>query len=557
MKRYLAGLLVFGLAAAPQEKQSSPGDLVIRSTTRLVQISIVAQDKKGDAVTDLTKDDFVITEKGKPQAITLFSRESSAAVVRTPANQQALPPNIFTNHVSQRNGSPSSATIILLDALNTKIQDQSYAREQLIKFLKEQVKPQDRIALYSLGNNLRVLYDFTSDAGRLLAKLEKFSGRTTAELNVAETPSDTGDADLDDFINNAEQTYKDFATTNRVRQTCAAMETIAGHVMRLPGRKNLVWISSSFPLSIGFTDDLVTAGSLNSRTRDKRLFTEEVRRATQAMTQANIAVYPVDARGLTISADFTAERAGGRLRSGVPPRSGVRDIAENRDAMQVLADRTGGKAFFNTNDLNAAIRHAIDDSRVTYTVGFSPSDSQGDGKFHEIKVEVKRKGVQVRYRRGYLDLPEHEPSEKEQQIIVRDAALSPLEGEQIGLAARLDPAAGGNPKERSVVVQIDVNDLHITPDQDRHVGRLEVDFVVLDENDRVIGGEKTNLDLKLTPEKFARLQKDGAILTQKLTISEKAQKLKIIALDQRTGAVGSLGIPLTGALTPANRKPVR
>lgn len=145
-------------AQSPATPPAEP--LVLRSTTRLVQVSVVVHDRKGQPVADLKKEDFSITEKGKPQNLQFFSVESSKAL---PSGQgEKLGAGWHSNALAKREGAPNSVTVVLIDALNTKLSDQVYVREQVLKFLGT-IQPQDRVAIYTLGTSLRVLHDFTND----------------------------------------------------------------------------------------------------------------------------------------------------------------------------------------------------------------------------------------------------------------------------------------------------------------------------------------------------------------------------------------------------------
>src|SRR5713226_8308411 len=300
-RRLIAGLCSLllplpGFGQAPaQTKQEPP---VLRVTTHLVQVSVIVQDKKGEPVAGLTKDDFSILDQKQPQTISTFSVES----IRPLPPPAEPPPNLFSNRFEQKGGAPASVTVILLDALNTKFEDMAYARQQIIKFLG-QLQPQDRVALYTLTTNLRVLHDFTSDATRLLQALDRFKGHSSATLAASEPdpdsgPAETGIAQLDAFLSGAFQREADFFTTNRARQTAGAIEAIANHVARLPGRKNLIWVSGGFPFYIGFDGDVPA-----SPTQETRMFSDYVERAARALNNANLAIYPVDARGLIGPAD--------------------------------------------------------------------------------------------------------------------------------------------------------------------------------------------------------------------------------------------------------------
>ncbi len=138
-------LFVAPLLLAPMPAQEP--SLVLRSTTRLVQVNVVVQDKNGRPVANLKKEDFVLRDNGKTQEIRIFSVESKDQLY-APAAQ--LPPNVFSNRLEQRSGAPANVTAILLDGLNTKWGDQAVARQQIIRYL-ERLQPQDRVGLYTLG----------------------------------------------------------------------------------------------------------------------------------------------------------------------------------------------------------------------------------------------------------------------------------------------------------------------------------------------------------------------------------------------------------------------
>ncbi len=231
-----------------------------------------------------------------------------------------------------------------------------------------------------LGRGVRVLHDFTDDPQRLVRALARHRGESIPDLAASEP-----DPNLDDWAAEMTGSMEDFYTINRVQTTLAAMEAIANHLARLPGRKNLIWVSGSFPFSIGLDEPLALA----SPAREQRTFSEEIQRAARAMNNANMAIYPVDARGLIATPLLSAANRG-PSNPRTPPRPGS-SVPKGHDTMQALADYTGGRAFINTNDIRGAIRKAVEDSEVTYTLGFYPASETLDGKYHELKVKVDRK----------------------------------------------------------------------------------------------------------------------------------------------------------------------
>ena len=135
-------------AAPPQAAQPA----TIRSTTRLVELSVVVTDKRGEPITGLKKEDFTVLDESNPQQIAFFSAESPAPAARP----QALPKNVFTNRYDLKGQGPGAVTVVLFDSLNTSIEDQGYVRRQVIKFLKT-LKPQDHVAVYALTTQLHEL----------------------------------------------------------------------------------------------------------------------------------------------------------------------------------------------------------------------------------------------------------------------------------------------------------------------------------------------------------------------------------------------------------------
>jgi len=399
--------------------------VILKSTTRLVQISVVAQDKKGAPVADLTKADCQIRDNGKPQQISAFSVESNG---KLPSAPPKLPANFFTNELEQRPGTPSSVTVILLDGLNTKWEDQAYAKAQVVKFLQT-IHPEDRVGIYTLGRGLRVLRDFTTDSSALLDRLKRFSGQNLPDLAASEPiVMDNESLALNSWLSGGggSGAEADFYTVNRVVGTLRSIEFIANHLARLPGRKNLIWVSGGFPLDIGF--DSVEAFSDPSR--EHRTFSAEIDRTVRAVNNANLAIYPVDARGLVADARFSAANQ----KIDLSPKLSMWPIVKNQETMRELASRTGGRAYYNTNDLKDAIRDAIGDSPVTYTIGYYLASENFDGKFHKLEVKVTdRAGLNLRYRKGYFDEPERPRDEKLRKAELRDAVFSPLDASAIGL----------------------------------------------------------------------------------------------------------------------------
>ncbi len=236
--------MLIAICASFGQVPPAPESTIIKTTTRLVNVNVIATDKRGNPVTDLKKSDFILKEGGTDRPITFFSLDKAEPTAEA---AKPLPPHTFTNRVEQSAG---AVTVFLFDGLNTKFEDQAFAKEQLIKYLGE-VNSKDRIALFSLGQSLTMLHDFTTDTQTLIDILNRRAPRKNTEAADGDPiASNTGDAVLDRFMNSSNQALADNVNTARVEITTGALETIAAHVARIPGRKNLVWISGGFPIDM-------------------------------------------------------------------------------------------------------------------------------------------------------------------------------------------------------------------------------------------------------------------------------------------------------------------
>ena len=533
------GIAVAGQAPAGQTAPKPDGQApVFRAATRLVQVSVVVHDGHGQPVADLKKDEFTLIERGKPQQISFFSVASSASPVNPPP---PLPPHVFSNTLTQQAGVPPSVTIILLDLLNTSWTDQVYARKALVRFL-EQIQPQDRLAILTLGGGrLTVLHDYTTDASSLVAKVAKFKAQLLPELEASTVNPDSqqalADLGLDSFAD-AEQRVADFYATGRVVNTLQALQAIAEHPTSLPGRKNLIWLSGGFPLTIGF-DEMPAIGS----TRDRRTFTAEMDAAIRALNDSGVAVYPVDARGLMTLPGFDASSRGTAGARGPTPGARLAPIIANQDTMRELADRTGGRAAYNTNDLARAIRRAVDDSLVTYTLGYYSSDDTQDGKFRDIKIKVNRPHVDVRYRKGYFAFKPSDTGAQRRREEMRAAVWSPLDATAVGVNARVDFLDKPQPNTVNVIVQIDPATVRFTKDGDRWKADLDIVYVQKDEQGATRGdGVAETINLALTQETYARVAAQGLIHQRSFPRQAGAVNLRIVVRQASSGATGSLTI---------------
>lgn len=529
-----------------QEAQANPS---LRVSTRLVQVNVIVNDKHGSPISGLTQQDFSLLDNGKPQEIRLFSMETSAA---QSLSRAPLLPSTFTNRPEELTGLPASVTVILLDELNTQAADQTLAREQVFRALQE-IQAQEYVALYWLGNGLRILHDFTSDASLLRRVLSTYSGKSSRDLDNSELADPSLDSpnpstpagqatERQAFRLAFDQRVANQSTAARVRATVAAMTAIAHHLETRKGRKNLVWVSSSFPISVGY--DKFDLNWMNDTGED---FAAEVRRAAKALTDADIAVYPVDARGL-LGSNVSATQGGDAQIEGFPggdEHLPERGAPETLDTMRLLAERTGGEAFYGTNDLAGAIRHALNDSRVTYALGYYPTGVKWDGAFHEIKVKVSTPGAKIRARTGYFAVPDAPVSSpKNDRALISQLASSWLPATGIGLHVRAQPVGTPGAVALNVEVRLDLREIQMLQKGSRSTGTVQSAFLQLDRAGHVLQADDRTFHPDFDAATYERVLQTGLIDTRQVRVLPSAEQLCIVVRDRATGNTGSVYVPL-------------
>jgi VWFA-related protein len=545
----VVGLLVISGFPQPPPAQSSgtqsPGTPApvtqvtpaVRVTTRMVQVNVIVHDRDGKPVAGLKKSDFQLFDQGQPQTISYFSEQTS----RLTAPAAAIPaPNVFSNRAEEQSGVPTSVTVILLDWLNTGLLSMAYARPQVIKFLRTQIQPQDRVAIYGLSyKTLFILHDFTNDSAALLSALDRATKKNAGSLQgKGANALDSDDARLDAFLAEAES-RPHTVIVDQVGTTANALKAIAKRLANIPGRKNLVWVSSSFPSSIGYSYRM----SLGTRSQGRfpaSRFNQQTTDAARALSNANVAIYPVDARGLIPNPSFIRN-----------DQVSLFPAPEQFDTMVALARATGGQASYNNNDIRGAIRRAIDDSRVTYVLGYYPTHNEWNSEFRGISVKMDRKGIDMRYRNGYFASPAGAPDSNRQQQLLADAVTSPLESTGLGLDVEADPVDLPGARQLKTRIHVSASDLHFEEKDGRWMDSLEVIWVELDKEGKIMGSHMQTFQFSPTHEEFLALLRNPFDVSETVNLSDLAAEMRVVVTDTGSGAIGTVNIPLTRLFAPA------
>ena len=581
------------LNAASQSANQQP---VIKSRVNAVLVDVVVTNSKGEPVPGLRKEDFEILEDGKSQTIASFEEHRGTQVIQ--AKLPALPPHVYTNF--PRTPETDSVNVLLLDALNTPLRDQSYVHGEMIKYLKA-IPPGARVAIFTLASRLNMLQGVTTDSSELLAVLNSpKAGPQQSALLPSQTETDVNQHLVDfmaensnaaspesmaltqaevDPISAMKQFLADtatFQTESRIRLTLLALDQLGRYLSGIPGRKNLIWFSGSFPLSV-FADPDVPDPYTTARK-----FQDEVRRTADLLTAAQVAIYPVGAEGLAADSTFEANGAEiGQKRSGRAMQDQItrsRSAAEERDSnhvsMEVLAKQTGGQAFYNTNGLSDALARVINNGTRYYSLTYSPQNSATDGKYRRILVKVPNGKYTLAYRRGYYaDTLESaraagQKTESDPLVVLMGRNLPdysdilykirvlPLNPQPAANAARV----GSNTDFKGPFVRygldfaVTVQDLKFeaAPDGTQR-GEIEVCLIAFDQNGKPVNLVMDKGNMNLQPKTYADLQQGGLQIHQEIDVPKGYTFLRTGIYDPNSHKAGTLGIPLndTAASKPA------
>lgn len=378
----------------PDAQKAEAAGLLFRQSVRRVIVDVVVSDANGKPVSGLTSKDFSVAEDGKPQRIRSFDTHDFDAISDSlPKLPASLPANTFVNIPAGPERGP--LYVLLLDVLNIGIDDQPRAREQLQKFIRS--KPLGtRFAIFVLSDGLYLVQGFTEDRNLLADAVDPKNPR----------------AHIPRIFLYADNFQAYFSTPRALIQ-------IAKFLADLPGHKNVIWFSSSFPSAIMPNSDPTTE-ALNSN--------EEIKEATDSLARGQVAVYPVDVRGSVVTHVMSGPHGGAMVTTTDSTALNASYMTEEE-----IAHQTGGRAFYGTNDLAGALNEATETGGRYYTLSYSPSNQNYNGHLRHINVELSKRGYHLAYRRSYYGDPswsgpqqKHSASELQPLLMSRPAdSLTP------------------------------------------------------------------------------------------------------------------------------------
>jgi VWFA-related protein len=541
----------------------------LRVTSRIVDVSVSAFDKKGRPVTNLTRDDFDIADGGRKQSLRSFSR-TAAATSPAPVTAHS---DIFSNHPEASDNSGQTAasataasiTIIFFDATSLQFNDLTYARDQVLKIIKT-LAPSEPVGIYlRIGFGYRVLLEPTTDRTALSASLGawKPNARDLARAQEAEQRN----RQQFDTLRNPGAVMSTYAMVGGAggggpmigsdpqlfnlgeeptREALSVLVAVATHMGVMPGHKNLVWIASDNVLA-DWSDQSASGDEGRMSPNSIGLYSI---RTQEALNNAHVSLYPIDASQLeTDATDASLQNDGVQLDPSVkdnypgfkaPP--GGRSLTQLRTqthpvqvAVQKLAESTGGRAFGRSSNLISNLNRVIEDSNAVYLLSFAP-DTQPDDKYHQLRVTLpSRRNVNLRYRTGYLY--SKEPASLKERFA--QVLWQPFDASEIAITARRLPATGGT----AIALNIAAGDIGLQQRGDRRTGKLDVFLVMRDDTGAGAMVKEQTLALDLSQDTYNRFVREGIPFQQYIDGKQGLESVRMIVVDESSGRFGSITIP--------------
>jgi VWFA-related protein len=585
--------LVFSLNPVPiptmlhaQEPAVNVPTLTIRSNTRLVVVDAVVTDKKGHPVTGLKAQDFVLEENGKKQRMAFFTPPGAP---RTGA--QPLPPGVLSNRPEFLK--PAGVPIVLLlDGANSSFRDQAYGRWQMLKYVEEQSNTGMPTAVMTLTDHLHVLQEFTSDPGILVTAIKNLrpqeqsrqrgaSSRSTS-FNGNETPGPGLISATKISLAQAEVAgFQNLVTANNLEDrtvvTIDAMRELSRLLAGLPGRKNILWVTSDFPFDLMPQDPNTSdAEMITDRHGDggrsvgvnapgsmvavpRQLHVEQIKQAESQLASANIVIYPVDVGGLVSGMEGSSAVHSSGLYADDLSRGALRQTAglqAIQGSMREVAAETGGKAYLNQNEIGLAENQAASDDRASYSLGYYPDNNKWDGRYRNItiklsEIRLNHGKTQVRYRKGYFAIEPGEAkhnnnsnnnNDNSYEQDVASALRVNAPATQVTFMAQTKPT---NPGKMQVIFLIDAHTLSAEDSVDGVKMNVNLYAAIYSLDGKMLGNQGIRIDRMFDAASYQQILAKGMMVPIDMEIPAGGTELRLAVLDNKTGFIGTVSGPLT------------
>ena len=551
----------------------------LRTTVNRVVLDVVVRDAHGSPVHGLTREDFKVEEDGAPQQVLSFDPSNfDAGMDYTPVKLATLPQNTFVDLPQSPERGP--LYVILYDLVNIPNDDQVFARKQLVRFIQN-TPAGARFAIFVSSDGVHLVQGFTSNRQELFAAIDPNSSRP----HVPEV-----------FLMGVNFGQNDpLAAASR-------LTSIAGYLAKLPGRKNLIWMASMFPLQL--------FPAITDTERNK----EAAKKALQMLAANQIAVYPVDVSGVVLTEVYASPETSGsggistdsrdygmtvpmvtpsRGSAPTPAPAGASVTGgpgysltnASYQLQDEIARVTGGEAIYSSNDVSQSLNKVTEDGGSYYTLTYSPTNKTYNGKLRKIHVELNGKDNHLSYRRAYYGI-DPDPATNERKIVngqsletSSDALSANMEhgapsAHQLIFGAHVrtlgSPGIGtqeqmANLASQSTFLRAEHRGKSIKSPKPVQLQEYAIDYTVMAHQFQVAGEASPDIDIAAAlydsdgrllnasvskmpqvkpPDSGSPAARDAFRMEQRLDAPPGARFLRMAVRDPKTNKIGTMEIPL-------------
>ncbi len=564
-----AALLAASTLAARQDEQppaetaaaDTETPFIERLAVNIVNVEVFVTDRDGNPVTGLTAEDFEVFEDDRPVEVVNFYRvaegrpdDAGATTEQPPPAEQppaATPPPPAEPAAVVTPPSQKLHLIVYVDNFNIHPLNRNRTFSRLREFLANNVRRDDEVMLASYDRSLNIRQPLTSDASAVNMELFELENATGyAAQREAERRDAVRQIYEAQSVNQALRRAAEFSNNAHFEliETLDGLNEMVESLAGLPGRKMLLYVSDGLPLVPGQSlyqavqqrfADLSALGEAQSR--------DESRRYMRLIAQANsnrVSFYTIDAGGLRTSSGFGAENPAANTQYVVSTAIDSVHTKNLRDSLLLMADRTGGQAIYNTNDIAQGLERFRQDIGNYYSLGYRAPTARR-GRYHRIEVRLRdpERGWQVRHREGYRDKPE--------EALVTDALTAYLvhDHESNPLGVTLEIGQQASDEEGYVAVQIAVRipvaSIVLLPRGESHEGLLTLYFAAVDERGRRSPQQEMPLQLRIPEESLELARADTVARVIEATMRPGPHKLVVGVRDELSGEQAVVGRRLT------------
>jgi VWFA-related protein len=542
-------LLAFPASSFPQNKPSDSAAQTptIKVRTELVMIPTEVTDAKGNRVTDMKKEDFAVFENGKRQEIALFEHVTTNAEVTEPV---AVPEGVFTNRVQK---GTNRITILVVDLLNSRMEEQKEARKQILDFLLKLVDQKEPISLFVVNaQGAWLVHGFTSDPKVLVEALNQVKTQASENDRPVKNPEEQLYKTVAGWhTHNAAENvasegmridmlttsvgFQDMDANARIRMTLMSLLEIADACAGIPGRKSMIWATAGFPFAVNEAATFGKAGTAGGGVEHALLPLYE--QAWRALEAANIAVYPLDVSELT-----NPGYASAGMGESLPQRVMMDTHVAN---LEGFADATGGKFCDRGMDAKKCFEQAAGDSSDYYLLGIYDKSGAEKPGWRSLSVRTPRSGMQIRARNGYyLTTAAHEaPSDTN---LLQMALYSPFDYTGLPVSVKfLETMESSKPGGKLIRFEYAIPGGAIQVG-DENGNQLNVEFaaVARDSTGKPAGSFSKMLQGKLSEAQEAQMKAKGLVFRGQLELGPGEYALSFAVIDKVNENTGSVTAPL-------------